>query len=170
MGRRDYAILLLLAQLGLRSCEVVRLSLDDVDWNRGLITVSGKGNCRELLPLPKTVGEALAAWLMDGRPTHCPTRRLFVRKMAPHHGFASSSAIGDIVRRALARADVKPLSRGAAHLFRHTLASGMLQNGASLEEIGQILRHRNPDSTRIYAKVDVGSLRILAPPWPGAAP
>ena len=169
IGRRDHAILLLLAHLGLRACEVVRLSLDDVDWNRGLITVSGKGSCRDYLPLTDSVGEALAAWLLDGRPTPCATRRMFVGKYAPHRGFASSTAIGGIVRRAMVRAGVKPSGGGAAHLLRHTLASGMLHNGASLEEIGQVLRHGNPDSTRIYAKVDVVALRTLAPVWPGTA-
>ena len=120
------------------------------------------------LPLPHQVGAALAAYLRSGRPS-CLTRRVFVRRYAPVDGFQSSAAIGHIVRRSLARAGVERSGRGAAHLLRHSLATRMLRNGASLEEIGQILRHRSPDSTRIYAKVDLNSLRPMAPTWPGGA-
>lgn len=169
IGRRDHAILMLLAQMGLRACEVVRLTLDDVDWNTGIIIISGKGNRRNLLPLPQQVGAAIADWLQSGRPASCTTRHLFVRINAPHCGFASSTAIGNIVRRALARSGIAPSGTGAAHRFRHSLATGMLRNGASLEEIGQVLRHNHPDSVRIYAKVDIESLRSLAPTWPGVA-
>ena len=169
VGQRDYAILLLLARMGLRACEVVRLTLDDIDWNRGNIAISGKGNRRDSLPLPLEVGAAIANLLQYGRPVTCATRRLFVGICAPHRGFASSTAIGGIVRRALARSGVTPSGRGAAHRFRHSLATGMLRNGASLEEIGQVLRHNHPDSVRIYAKVDIGALRSLAPAWPGVA-
>ncbi len=167
VGRRDLAILLLLARLGLRACEVVRLTLDDVDWTRGVATVSGKGNHRDLMPLPCEVGQAVAAYLLDGRPAACATRRLFVGKMAPHRGFASSTAVGSIVRRAMAQAGIKRSTRGAAHSLRHSLATGMLRNGASLGDIGQLLRHNHPDSTRLYCKVDIESLRSLAPAWPG---
>lgn len=168
-GRRDYSVLVLLAMLGLRSCEVVHLTLDDIDWSNGTIAVAGKGGRHDVLPLPHQVGDALAAYLQGGRPS-CATRRVFVRRYAPFHGFRSSAAIGHIVRRAFARAGVERCGRGAAHLLRHSLATGMLRNGASLEEIGQILRHRSPDSTRIYAKVDLDALRPLAPTWPGGAP
>ncbi len=167
VGRRDSAILLLLARLGLRASEVVGLTLDDVDWRRGTVAISGKNNRRDLLPLPCEVGQAVASYLQHGRPAACSTRRLFVGKMAPHRGFASSTAISSIVQRAMARAGIKRSSRGAAHLLRHSLATGMLRNGASLDDIGQILRHTHPDSTRIYAKVDLESLRSLAPAWPG---
>ena len=169
IGRRDHAILLLLAQMGLRACEVVRLTLDDVDWTKGIITISGKGNRRDPMPLPDEVGTAIAAWLQNGRPAACATRRLFVGIKAPHRGFASSTAIGNVVRCARARAGITPSGTGAAHRLRHSLATGMLRNGASLEDIGQVLRHNHPDSSRIYAKFDIESLRSLAPAWPGAA-
>ena len=146
-----------------------RLTLDDIDWSNGKITVAGKGGRHDVLPLPHQVGEALAAYLQGDRPI-CATRRVFVRRYAPVNGFQSSAAVGHIVRRAFVRAGIERSGRGAAHLLRHSLATGMLRNGASLEEIGQILRHRSPDSTRIYAKVDLDALRPLAPAWPGGAP
>ena len=166
IGIRDHAILLLLAQMGLRACEVVHLTLDDIDWNRGIMTISGKNNCRDPLPLPHEVGEAMVTWLQNGRPRSCTTRRLFVSIKAPHSGFASSTVVGDIVRRALARTGITPSGMGAAHRLRHSLATRMLGHGASLAEIGQVLRHNHPDSTRIYAKVDIDALRSLAPAWP----
>ena len=167
VGRRDLAVLLLLARLGLRGGEVAKLTLEDVDWDKGLVTLSGKGQRREALPLPEEVGSALAAYLRDGRPP-CRTRRVFVRAVAPYRGFSSTSAICCIVRRALARAGIDAPLKGA-HLLRRSLACGMLKNGASLEEIGQILRHRHPETTQIYAKVDLEALRMLAPAWPGSA-
>ncbi len=167
-GRRDYAILLLLARLGLRGGEVSELTLDDFDWNAGIVNVSGKGQRREPLPLPCDVGEAVAGYLRNGRPAGCPTRRVFVRLQAPQRGFVSSAAITEVVRRALARAQLDPPCKGA-HLLRHSLATAMLRNGASLEDIGQILRHRHPETTQIYAKVDLEALRTVAVPWPGGA-
>ena len=152
--------------MGLRACEVVHLTLDDIDWNRGIMTISGKNNCRDPLPLPHEVGEAMVTWLQNGRPRSCTTRRLFVSIKAPHSGFASSTVVGDIVRRALARTGTTPSGMGAAHRLRHSLATRMLGHGASLAEIGQVLRHNHPDSTRIYAKVDINALRSLAPAWP----
>ena len=166
-GRRDHAVLLLLARLGLRGGEVATLTLDDVDWDKGLVTIAGKGQRREALPLPEEVGSALAAYLRDGRPS-CATRRVFVRAKAPYRGFRSTSAVCCIVRRALARAGIDAPLKGA-HLLRRSLACGMLNNGASLEEIGQILRHRHPETTQIYAKLDLEALRALAPAWPGGA-
>ena len=168
-GRRDYAILLLLARLGLRGGEAATLTLDDFDWNAGIVTVRGKGQRNEALPLPAEVGEAVTDYLRDGRPTGCPTRRVFVRLAAPHRGFASTAAIDDVVRRALARAQLDPPFKGA-HLLRHSLATGMLRNGATLEDIGQILRHRHSETTQIYAKLDLEALRTVAPAWPGGAP
>ena len=167
VGRRNHAILLLLARLGLRGGEVATLTLEDIDWDNGLVTLSGKGKRREALPLPEEVGSALAAYLRDGRPP-CGTRRVFVRAVAPYRGFSTTMAICDIVRRALARAGIDAPLKGA-HLLRRSLACGMLRNGASLEEIGQILRHRRPETTQIYAKVDLEALRALAPAWPGGA-
>ena len=150
IGRRDYAILLLLARLGLRAGEVVALTLDDFNWSEGIVTVPGKGKRREPLPLPRDAGEGLTDYLRAGRPA-CPTRRLFVRMHAPHRGFRSSAAVCDIVRRALTRAGINSPFKGA-HLLRHSLATSMLRNGASLEDIGQVLRHRHPETTQIYAK------------------
>jgi site-specific recombinase XerD len=160
--------LLLLARLGLRAGEVVHLRLEDVDWTEGLLTVRGKGGYWRQLPLPVDVGEAMARYLRWGRPP-CTTRRVFVRLRAPRVGFASSVAIDCIVSRALARASLGPPSKGA-HLLRHSLATGMLRSGASLAEIGQLLGHRLPQSTEIYAKVDQCALAELAQPWPGGTP
>lgn len=167
VGRRDYAILLLLARLGLRGGEVAVMTLEDLNWSNGIVNVSGKSQRREALPLPQDVGDAMVAYLRDGRPS-CSTRRVFVRIQAPHRGFSSSCAVSDIVRRSFARAGIDPPFKGA-HVLRHTLATGMLRNGASLDDIGQILRHRNPETTQIYAKLDSASLRTLAPAWLGGA-
>ncbi len=167
VGRRDYAILLLLARLGLRAKEVVVMTLEDLDWNKGVVMVSGKGQRRDPLPLPHDAGEALAAYLRDGRPA-CSTRRLFVRIQAPLRGFAGSDAIRDVVRRSFARTGIDTPFKGS-HVLRHSLATSMLGNGASLEDIGQILRHRHPETTQIYAKVDHAALRTLALAWPGGA-
>lgn len=163
-GRRDYAILLLLARLGLRAGEVVAMELEDVDWDLGEVVVRGKGGRCDRLPLPLEVGQALAAYLRDGRP-RCSTRRVFIRSHAPWRGFTSSVAICDIVDSALQRAGLHPPRKGA-HLLRHALACTMLRRGASLAEIGEVLRHRSADTTAIYAKVDVRSLQGLALAWP----
>lgn len=164
VGRRDYAILLLLARLGLRAGEAVSLELGDVDWRAGELTVRGKGSFHDRLPLPQDVGNALAAYLRTDRPP-CPTRRVFVRMKAPHRGFNHPSTVSTIVRRAVERAGLTPATKGA-HLLRHSLATGMLRAGASLAEIGEILRHRIPNTTEIYAKVDLDGLRAIARPWP----
>jgi len=164
-GQRDYAILLLLARLGVRACEVVALTLDDVNWNVAEIIIQGKGPRRAKLPLPHDVGEALALYLKEGRPP-CNSRRVFIRLRAPLQGFANSIAISTLVARALKRAGVESPCTGA-HLFRHTLATQMLQQGASLEEISQLLRHQSFNTTTLYAKVDLTALRPLAQPWPG---
>jgi site-specific recombinase XerD len=166
-GKRDYAILLLLARLGLRGGEVVAMTLDDLDWESGEIVVRGKGQRLERLPLPEEVGAALACYLRDVRPA-CATRRVFIRVNAPQQGLAGPVAICCIVRRALRRAGLNPAFKGA-HLLRHSLATDLLRHGASLEEIGQLLRHRQPTTTQIYAKVDIAALRGIALPWPGGA-
>jgi site-specific recombinase XerD len=167
VGRRDYAILSLLARLGLRAGEVVAMELEDLGWERGELVVRSKGGRQDGLPLPRDVGSAVAAYLRHGRP-RCSTRRVFVRARAPYQGFVSSVAICNIVERALTRAGLEPPRKGA-HTLRHALACTMLRHGASLAEIGQILRHRSPDTTAIYAKVDLVSLRALAPAWPQLA-
>jgi site-specific recombinase XerD len=163
-GQRDYAILLLLARLGLRGGEVLGMTLDDLDWGRGEILVRGKGQRLERLPLPKDVGTALVHYLREVRPT-CSTRKVFIRLHAPHRGLRQTS-ICCVVRRALSRAGLNPDFKGA-HLLRHSLATKMLRRGASLGEIGQLLRHRQPTTTQIYAKVDIKALRGIALPWMG---
>jgi site-specific recombinase XerD len=167
MGRRDYAILLLLARLGLRAGEIKTLTLEDLDWQEGLITVRGKAGRYSQMPLPADVGEAIADYLQHGRPT-VSCRCLFLRTRAPAGGFKSKCGIGSIVLHALARAGVDAPRKGT-HQFRHGLASQMLRQGASLFEIGELLRHRSPQTTAIYAKVDLASLATLALPWPGGA-
>ena len=163
-GRRDYTLLLLLARLGLRAGEVVRLELDDIDWRAGELLVRGKGSFHDRLPLPQDVGNALAAYLRTDRPP-CSTRCVFVRMRAPRRGFNHPSTVSTIVRRAVERAGLAPPTKGA-HLLRHSLATGLLRQGASLAEIGEVLRHRSPNTTEIYAKVDLDALRALARPWP----
>jgi len=165
VGRRNYAILLLLARLGLRASEVVAVTLDDVDWEAGELLVRGKGSRRERLPLPHDVGKALAAYLRNGRP-RCSTRHFFVRAKAPLVGFSGPAAISTIVEDAIARAGLDPPSRGA-HLLRYSLASHVLRRGGSLAEIAELLRHRHPDTTALYAKVDLKALWSVAPQWPG---
>lgn len=164
-GQRDYAILLLLARLGLRASEVATLTLEDLDWDAGELCVRSKGPRHDRLPLPHDVGDALVAYLREGRPPSA-TRQVFVRMRAPRWGFAGAPAISTIVRRALERAGLQPALKGA-HLLRHSLATQLLDNGASLAEIGELLRHRDIETTRIYAKVDHRALRALALPWPG---
>ena len=165
VGRRNYAILLLLARLGLRACEVVALNLEDIDWENARITIRAKGGRWNQLPLPTDVGEALALYLRHARPS-CSCRRVFIRDRAPRRGFTGSQAICTVVRRAIQRAGVESARKGA-HLFRHSLATSMIRQGASLDEIGELLRHRSPNTTAIYAKVDLPALRSLALPWPG---
>lgn len=165
VGRRDYAILLVLARLGLRSSEVVFLELDDIDWDAGQLSVRTKGGQRIELPLPTDVGKAIAAYLQHGRPKSV-SRRVFLRARAHITGFRGPSGLGCVVRRALKRAGIDAPTTGA-HQFRHGLATQMLNHGASLSEIGEVLGHRRPQSTMIYTRVDIKALRELALPWPG---
>lgn len=166
VGLRDRAVLLLLARLGLRAHEIIALQLSDLDWRRGHLRVRGKGGHEQLLPLPTDVGKAIVAYLQIGRPAS-PDRHVFLRSLAPIRGLMfGSDAIGSIVGSALDRAGVNAPHRGS-HQFRHALAVNMLQRGASLEEIGEVLRHRSPQTTSIYARVDINTLRSLALPWPG---
>ncbi len=163
-GRRDLAILLLLARLGLRACEVSRLELDDIRWRTGELLIRGKGSTLETLPLLTEVGEALAAYIKRDRPK-CETRRVFTRTRAPIAAIAGKGTVTTIVRDATFRAGLDVPARGA-HVLRHSLATGMLRDGASMSEIGVVLRHRSPATTEIYAKVDITSLKRLAQPWP----
>lgn len=166
MGRRDYAVLMMLAKLGLRASEVAMLDLDDVDWRAGEMVLRAKGRQRTRMPLPPEVGAAVVAYLREGRP-QSSSRRLFVRMLAPHVGFASGCAITMIAKTALDRVGIEGCAHRGAHIFRHSLATTLLRSGATLSEIGQLLRHRNHDTTRIYAKVDVEALRAVSLRWPG---
>jgi site-specific recombinase XerD len=166
LGRRDYAILMMLAKLGLRADEVATLTLDDIDWRSGELLVRAKGRQRVRMPMPSDVGAAVVAYLRDGRPTSS-CRRLFLRTLAPNVGFASGCAITMIAKTALERAGIRGYAHQGAHIFRHSLATELLRSGATLSEIGQLLRHESHDTTRIYAKVDIEALRTLSLPWPG---
>ncbi len=163
-GRRDFAILTALVRLGLRAGEVAGLSLEDVDWRAGELVVVGKGRRAERLPLPVDVGEAITSYLRDGRPASAQDRSLFVRVKAPHRGL-TTGGVTQVVVSAARRAGLGQIH---AHRLRHTAATQMLRAGGSLEEIGQVLRHRAALTTAIYAKVDRDALRELARPWPGA--
>jgi integrase/recombinase XerD len=162
-GRRDIAILTMLVRLGLRAGEVAALRLDDIDWRAGEIVVRGKGNCTERLPLPTDVGRAVAAYLHHSRPASAQGRTVFVRIKAPHRAL-SSGGVTQVVAAAGRRADLGHIH---AHRLRHTAATQMLKAGASLPEIGQLLRHRRALTTAIYAKVDREALRTIARSWPG---
>jgi integrase/recombinase XerD len=164
IGRRDAAIVRLLLRLGLRAGEVAALTLDDIDWRAGEVIVRGKGRRAIRSPLPRDVGRVLVAYLRRGRP-RTSSRRVFLRGCAPHTPLTTGGVIG-AARRVLRRAGV---ATGGAHLLRHTAATEMLRHGASLPEIGHVLRHRHVDTTAIYAKVDFAALRTLAQPWPGGA-
>ena len=164
-GCRDYAILLLLARLGLRAGEIVSLELDDIRLRTAEIIVRSKGRTVDHLPLLSDIGEALSAYLHDGRCVRA-SRRVFLRMWAPRIGLAGPGAVGHIVRLALARAGVRRAGRGAAHLFRHGLATKMIRHGASMAEISQVLRHRSQTTTAIYAQVSLEALRTVALPWP----
>ena len=167
VGCRNYAMILALARLGLRSSEVISLELDDIDWVAGQIHVRGKNGQRNDLPLPPDVGDAIANYLRKSRPRN-GSRRVFLRDKAPIRGFEGPSGLGSIVRRSLKRAGIESPTKGT-HQFRHGLASEMLRGGASLNEIGEVLGHRHVQTTAIYAKVDLNALRTLALPWPGEA-
>ena len=164
VGRRDFAILTLLSRLGLRAGEVAALRLSDIDWRTGDVLIRGKGSRQERLPLPADVGETLAGWLSRGRPRY-ESVFLFTRVRAPHGGL-SAGGVSQIVRRACQRA---ALPMVGAHRLRHTAATEMLRAGGSLTEVGQVLRHRGPDVTSIYAKVDRLALAAVVQPWPGGA-
>lgn len=163
-GRRDRAVLLMLSRMGLRAGEVAGLGLDDIDWRRGEITVRGKGNRRDRLPLPADVGAAIVAYLRDGRPAGVLDRTVFIAAQAPREAL-SYLGITTIVEVAARRAGIPGLVH--AHRLRHSAATAMLRGGGSLAEIGQALRHSLPATTAIYAKVDIGALRPLGRPWPG---
>jgi site-specific recombinase XerD len=156
---------LLLARLGLRAGEVAHLCLEHIDWRAGEVCVRGKGSRLDRLPLPQDVGQAIADYLKRGR-FGGSSRRVFLCSNAPYEGLANQQAVGALVKRALERAHLHPPHRGA-HLLRHSLATGMLRSGATMAQIGEVLRHQLAQTTEIYAKVDLNALRALAQPWPG---
>lgn len=165
IGRRDYAILMLLCRLGLRGGEVVGLTLDDIDWRAGEIVVAGKGGRRDRLPFPADVGAALVNYLRQDRP-RIGGRAVFVRQFAPIRGLATTGAIRSVLARACHRAGIAYVN---PHRLRHTLASEMLAAGVSLGDIGQVLGHRGSVVTATYAKVDLQALRMVARRWPEVA-
>jgi len=164
-GGRDYAILLLLARLGLRAGEIVSLELSDIHWRTGEIVVRGKGPRLDHVPLLADVGEAVALYIRKDRGASI-SRRIFLRLIPPRIGLASPCSIDHIVRFAFARAGVRPRHRRVAHLFRHSLATRMIRHGASIAEIAEVLRHRSQSTTAVYAKVSFEALRTVARPWP----
>jgi site-specific recombinase XerD len=165
VGKRDRAILLLLARLGLRAGDIMQLRLSDLDWKGAWIRVCGKGRRQARLPMTQEVGQALVVYLKTSRPA-TSTDCVFVRSRAPFLGFRSHCAVSVIVDRAFCRAGVTRPSRGAAHLLRHSVATSMIRHGASLKDVAALLRHRSITTTQIYAKVDVVALGKIAQPWP----
>ena len=162
--RRDRAILLLLARLGLRAGDVAQLRLDDIEWETGSLRVSGKSRYEVRLPLPQDVGDAIAAYLARRRST-CASDHVFLRNIAPFRPFRNGDGISSMVKNLMRRAGVAAPVKGA-HALRHTAATEMLRHGVSLEKIGLVLRHRGVDTTAPYAKVDVTLLKQIAQPWP----
>ena len=162
-GCRDFAILTMLARLGLRVGEVARLDLDDIDWRSGDVIIRGKGSRIERLPLPHDVGDAVAAYLVEARPKTMEDRAIFVRVPAPHRRMTYTG----VTLRVAAAARRAGLGRMHGHRLRHTAATEILRAGGSLREVGQLLRHRDLKTTAVYAKVDRNTLRSLTRPWPG---
>ena len=163
--RRDRAIVLLLARLGLRAGDVAQLRLDDIEWETGSLRVSGKSRYEVRLPLPQDVGDAIAAYLAC-RTSTCPSNHVFLRNIAPFRPFRDGSGISSVVKYLMRRAGIVTPVKGA-HVLRHTAATEMLRHGVPLEKIGLVLRHRGIDTTAHYAKVDVTLLKQIAQPWPG---
>jgi site-specific recombinase XerD len=164
-GRRDYAMLLLMARLGLRAPEVVAMQIDDIDWRAGEIIVRGKGQRHDRVPLPQDVGKAMADYIRLDRVT--TSRAMFVSEYGPHGPFKNGQIVNAILKDALAQTGLKPPAPYVgSHVLRHSLATNLVQRGASLDEIGNMLRHRSRASTMIYAKFDIEGLRSIAQPWP----
>lgn len=167
LGCRNYAMILLLARLGLRAPEVVAMQLDDIDWRAGELIVRGKGSNHDRVPIPSDVGEALAAYMRHSRSS--TSRTLFVTRKAPHGPFKDSQVLNTILKAAFARTGIAPPCRYVgSHVLRHSLATNLVRQGASLAEVGDMLRHRSRVSTMIYAKLDIEGLRSIAQPWPVA--
>ena len=167
-GARDYAMLLLMARLGLRAVEVIAIQLDDIDWRAGELVVRGKGKLHDRLPITMEVGDALTSYLREDRgPATC--RTMFVTHRAPHRPFKDGQIVNAILKVALASTGQKPAAPYVgSHLLRHSLATQLENAGASLDEVGDVLRHRSRSSTMIYARLDIEGLRSIAQPWPVA--
>jgi integrase len=168
LGRRNHALLLLLARLGLRAQEALSLRLDDIDWHHGVVVLRAQKTHRERqLPLPAEVGQALLDYLQQGRPaTSC--REIFLAHRAPYRPLQAASALTSVVKRLLQKAGIERHSSGA-HLFRHTAATQMVRGGVSFKEVADVLGHQSLQTTGIYAKLDLASLASVALPWPGGA-
>jgi site-specific recombinase XerD len=167
-GRRNHAMVLIIARLGLRAAEAVKIQIDDIDWRAGELLVRGKGQLYDRLPLPPDVGEALAEYIQLDRKSSS-SRALFVKKRPPHVGFKDGQVLNNILRRAYVTTGLKPpVPYVGSHILRHSLATALVRRGASLEEVGDMLRHRSRSTTMIYAKLDVDGLRTIAQSWPVA--
>jgi integrase/recombinase XerD len=167
-GARDYAMLLIMARLGLRAVEVIAIQLDDIDWRAGELTVRGKGQLHDRMPITPEVGDALSTYLREERgPATC--RTLFVTQRAPYRPFKDGQIVNAILKDALKATGQKPVTPYVgSHLLRHSLATQLVNAGASLDEVGDVLRHRSRSSTMIYARLDIDGLRSIAMPWPVA--
>ena len=164
--RRDRAIMLLFARLGLRAGDVAQLRLTDIEWQAGSLRVMGKARYQVRLPLPQDVGDAIAAYL-ECRPSACQSYRVFLHTIAPCRPFRNGDGISSVVKRVMKRAGIVTPVKGA-HVLRHTAATEMLRHGVPLEKIGLVLRHRDVDTTAYCAKADVALLKQVAQPWPEA--
>ena len=166
--RRNYAMVLMMARLGLRAPEVIAMQIDDIDWRTGEIIVRGKGNLHDRVPLPQDVGEALADYISRDRGA-VASRALFVTSRAPYRPLKDGQILNNLLRAAFASTGLKPPAPYVgSHILRHSLAVNLVRRGASLEEIGDMLRHRSRQSTMIYARLDINGLRSIAQPWPVA--
>lgn len=165
IGRRNYAMLLLMARLGLRAPEVIAIQLDDIDWRSGEIMIRGKGKLYDRMPLTADVGEAIVSYIKNGRAGN--SRALFVSSRPPHKPFKNSKIFGAILQNAFEKIGMEPPQKYVgSHVFRHSLATDMLRKGASLDEVSDVLRHRSRPTTMIYAKYDIDALRSIARDWP----
>lgn len=166
-GRRNYAMLMILARLGLRAPEAIAIQLEDIDWHAGTILIRGKGKRHDRMPLPEDVGNAIVDYIRKGR--RGTSRTLFVSNKAPYRPLADSQILNSVLKKAFERTGLRPPQKYVgSHLLRHSLATDMLRKGASLDEIGDVLRHRSRMTTTIYARHDVDGLRSIAPDWPAA--
>lgn len=169
VGIRDRAVLLLLARLGLRGGDIVKMRIDDIDWQQSTVRVCGKGRREVRLPLPQDAGDAVLTYLTNARP-RVALDQLFLCMQAPYRPMPNSGIVSAIVSAALRRAGIlNPPSRGA-NLLRHSAATAMLRTGASLDAVSSMLRHRSMDMTAHYAKVDLAMLQHVVQPWPEGAP